>query len=347
LRTLSSLLGIDSTPLASAKILELGCASGGNILPFALKFPDSHTIGIDLSNELVTKGNELKLSLELSNIDLICCNILEVDISFGKFDYIIVHDVFSCVSDEIRNKIFSICKENLNENGLAYISYNTLPGWNNLATVRDFALFHSKHFNELPEKINQIKLLFEFVNGSLNESDSAYAKLMFETSEMLESKPDLSIAHDFLQPFNKAFYFLDFIEDATKYGLKYLVDAEISKMYLPNYAPIIKDKLGSIEDVVRVEQYLDFITNRAFRQTILCHNHQLIQRKIPMDRLVDYYFKMNLVSPPEEDILAEELNQEAIFYLNNDSEDTVSTKNPMLKAIFEVFSENNNLESKY
>ena len=136
LRTLSRLVGIDAASLANAKILELGCASGGNILPFALKYPDSHTMGIDLSNDLIAFGNEMKLSLNLSNIDLICCDIMDVDTSFGTFDYIIVHDVFSLVSDEVRNKIIAICKENLNENGLAYISYNTLPGWNNLATIR-------------------------------------------------------------------------------------------------------------------------------------------------------------------------------------------------------------------
>ena len=125
LRTLSKLVGMDAAPLVSAKILELGCASGGNILPFALKYPDSHTIGIDLSNNLIAIGNEMKLSLNLSNIDLICCDILDVDTSFGTFDYIIVHDVFSRVSKEVRDKILTICKENLNENGLAYISYNT------------------------------------------------------------------------------------------------------------------------------------------------------------------------------------------------------------------------------
>ena len=115
-------------------------------MPFALKFPDSHTIGIDFSSELVSKGNDLKFSLNLTNIDLICCDILDVDTSFGTFDYIIVHDVFSLVSDEVRNKIIAICKENLNENGLAYISYNTLPGWNNLATIRELAHFHSNNF---------------------------------------------------------------------------------------------------------------------------------------------------------------------------------------------------------
>jgi methyltransferase-like protein/cyclopropane fatty-acyl-phospholipid synthase-like methyltransferase len=340
LRTLSTLVGVDAASLATAKILELGCASGGNILPFALKYPDSHTIGIDLSNDLIAFGNEMKLSLNLSNIDLICCDILDVDTSFGTFDYIIVHDVFSLVSNEVRIKILAICKENLNENGLAYISYNTLPGWNNLATIRDLALYHSNNFKEIPEKINQIRLLFDFVKEAVKESDSAYAKLMLETRELLNDKPDFSIAQDFLQTHNKAFYFSAFMEEATKVGLQYVVDAEITKMYIPNYSKIISEKLGGIEEVMRMEQYLDFITNRAFRQTILCHNHQLIQRKIPIDKLVDYYFKMNLVSPPEEEILAEELNQEAIFYLNNDPEDTVSTKNPMLKAVFKVLSEN-------
>lgn len=336
LRTLSKLVGMDAAPLVSAKILELGCASGGNILPFALKYPDSHTIGIDLSNNLIAIGNEMKLSLNLSNIDLICCDILDVDTSFGTFDYIIVHDVFSRVSEEVRDKILTICKENLNENGLAYISYNTLPGWNNLATIREFALYHSNNFEEIPEKINQIRLLFDFVKEAVKESDSAYAKLIFETSELLQDKPDFSIVHDFLQTYNKAFYFSAFVEEVNKVGLQYVVDAEITKMYIHNYVSIISDKLGGIEDVVRMEQYLDFITNRAFRQTILCHDHRRINRKISMDHLVDYYFKMNLSSS-----LDEESDKEAIFYLNNNPEDTITTNNPMLKAIFEVLSENN------
>ena len=125
-------------------------------MPFALKYPDSHTIGIDFSNDFIAIGNEMKVSLNLSNIDLICCDIQDLDTSFGTFDYIIVHDVFSLVSDDVRNKILAICKENLNENGLAYISYNTLPGWNNMATIRELAHFPSNNFEYIPEKINHI-----------------------------------------------------------------------------------------------------------------------------------------------------------------------------------------------
>jgi len=216
-----------------------------------------------------------------------------------------------------------------------------LPGWNNLATIRELALYHSNNFEEIPEKINQIRFLFDFVKEAVKESDSAYAKLMLETSELLNDKPDFSIAHDFLQTHNKAFYFSAFVEEVNKVGLQYVVDAEITKMYIHNYSSIISDKLGGIEDVVRMEQYLDFITNRAFRQTILCHDHRRINRKISMDYLVDYYFKMNLSSSPEEEIPDEDSDMEAIFYLNGDPKDTITTDNPMLKAIFEVLSENN------
>ncbi|MFY8011098.1 MAG: hypothetical protein ACOVRG_03895 [Saprospiraceae bacterium] len=67
-------------------------------------------------------------------------------LSFGIFDYIIVHDVFSLVSNDVRNKILATYKENLNENGLAYISYNTLPVINKSATIRELAHFHSNNF---------------------------------------------------------------------------------------------------------------------------------------------------------------------------------------------------------
>lgn len=340
LRTLSKLVGVDAAPLQSAKILEIGCASGGNIIPFALKYPASHSLGIDLSKNLIAKGNELKFNLKLKNIDLICCDLLEIDASFGKFDYIIVHDVFSRVSDEDRNKIIAICKGNLNEKGLAYISYNTLPGWNHLATARDLALFHSKHFNEIPEKINQMRLLFDFVKESFKESDSAYAKFMIETNDLFKNKPDFSIIHDFLQPFSRAFYFSEFIEEASKQGLQYLVDAEISKMYLPNYSTIVMDKLGSIDDIIRMEQYLDFLTNRSFRQTILCHENQRINRTFSMDLLTHLYFKMDIVPQQEVEILKEE-NVGSTFYFNRNPEDRLTTKDSALKAIFRTLCENN------
>ncbi len=334
LRTISKLVGIDAAPLESAKILELGCAAGGNIIPFAVRFPNSQIVGIDSSEEYIQKGIELKNQLNLTNIDLIATDILEVDLSIGKFDYIIVHDVYSWVTDEVRKKILSICRENLNPNGLVFLSYHTFPGWNNLSTVRDFALYHAQNFETIPEKINQVRLLFDYVSEVVQNSDSAYAKLMMETAEMLKNKPDFSIEHDFLDPKSKAFYFSQFIQVAKENGLQYVVDADISKLYINNYPKIIKDKIGKIDDPIRMEQFLDFLTNRAFRQTILCHEDQVINKTLSLDLLPDFYFKMNLFF----DSKIEE--GEMKFYINNNREDFISTRNSILKSIFMTLSEN-------
>ena len=334
LRTISKLVGIDAAPLESAKILELGCAAGGNIIPFAVSFPGSQIVGIDSSEQYIKTAIELKNQLKLTNIDLIASDIMELDLSIGKFDYIIVHDVYSWVSDEVQKKILSICRENLNPNGLVFLSYHTLPGWNNLSTVRDFALYHAQNFETIPEKINQVRLLFDYVSEVVQNSDSAYAKLMIETAEMLKSKPDFSIEHDFLDPKSKACYFFQFIEAATENALKYVVDADIAKLYLDNYPKIIKDKIGKIDDPIRMEQFLDFLTNRAFRQTILCHEDQAINKILSIDLLPDFYFKMNLFY----DSKMEE--EEMKFYIQNNQEDFISTSNPILKSIFMTLSEN-------
>ena len=146
LRTLSRLVGIDAAPLASTKILDLGCAYGGIFCRLRWNF----LIRIPL--ELIFQAN-LFLKVMIWNFPLIWLISIWFDanswmwiLSFGIFDYIIVHDVFSLVSNDVRNKILATYKENLNENGLAYISYNTLPVINKSATIRELAHFHSNNF---------------------------------------------------------------------------------------------------------------------------------------------------------------------------------------------------------
>ena len=58
LRTLAALFGLDAPKLENARVLELGCSSGGNIESFAYMYPDSDCVGIDLSKVQIDIGNE-------------------------------------------------------------------------------------------------------------------------------------------------------------------------------------------------------------------------------------------------------------------------------------------------
>src|SRR5947207_3379208 len=56
LACIARLFGLPSAPPDHCRVLELGCASGGNLLPLAAAFPDSTFVGIDLSSRQVAEG---------------------------------------------------------------------------------------------------------------------------------------------------------------------------------------------------------------------------------------------------------------------------------------------------
>ena len=50
---IAKVFGIDSPLPSKARVLELGCADGGNILPMAQSLPDASFLGIDYSSKQI------------------------------------------------------------------------------------------------------------------------------------------------------------------------------------------------------------------------------------------------------------------------------------------------------
>ena len=46
LAVIATLLGMQPPPIETARVLELGCASGGNLLPMAEQFPQARFLGV-------------------------------------------------------------------------------------------------------------------------------------------------------------------------------------------------------------------------------------------------------------------------------------------------------------
>ena len=56
LATLATLLGLTPAPVDDCRVLELGCAGGGNLIPMAQVLPDSHFVGLDYSGQQIAAG---------------------------------------------------------------------------------------------------------------------------------------------------------------------------------------------------------------------------------------------------------------------------------------------------
>ena len=342
LKTVGLLFGMNAPKIETARVLELGCAEGGNLIPHAAKYPKATFVGVDLSKVQIDAGNVHIKSLGLKNIELKHCSITDIDEKFGKFDYIICHGVISWVPDFVREKILEVSSRNLSENGIAYISYNTLPGWNMIRTIRDMMLYHSKNFANPQEKISQSRLLLDFVKESLEGQETPYANILRQEAQLLVNQSDHYLRHDHLEEENKQFYFNEFIESASKHDLQYLSDCSLSSMYLGNMPASVAEKLKDLNDIVRTEQYMDFITNRRFRSTLLCHNNIKLNRSLSNEDIRKFTMSLNIV--PEKPLSEADLNNDENlkFFFNNNKDSNVSSNSPALKSVLYVLSDNIN-----
>jgi SAM-dependent methyltransferase len=163
LATLASLFGLHPAPVTGCRVLELGCGDGANLVPMAFGFPQSQFVGIDLAARPIALGQAQVAGLKLENLDLRCCDILAVDAAFGEFDYIIAHGVYSWVQEAVRDRLLAVCKERLVPAGVAYVSYNTYPGYHLRDLVRGMMAFHVRGITEPQERIQQALSLLKFL----------------------------------------------------------------------------------------------------------------------------------------------------------------------------------------
>jgi len=289
LATVATLLGMRPKPVGNCRVLELGCAAGGNLIPMATTTPNSQYCGIDLSVRQIAEGQEIIRQLALRNIELKQFSILDVDDSFGKFDYIICHGVFSWVPKVVQDKILEICAKNLSPNGVAYVSYNTYPGWHMRAMIREMMCYHSEHFSDPRMRIGQARNLLDFMAKSVPQDNNLFGLLLKAEVEILRRCQDSYLFHEHLEPCNDPIYFYQFIKQATAKGLQYLGEADFSTMTPSNFSPEVENVLQMLSpDNIHLEQYMDFLRNRMFRQTLLCHQSIVRKPTLGADRLTGF-----------------------------------------------------------
>src|SRR6266702_4138302 len=95
LTTLGRLFGMSPAPVEECRVLELGCASGSNLIPMAAALPGSLFVGIDSSQRQIVAGRALVRELGLDNITLDAMSLLDVPPDAGPFDFIVCHSVYS------------------------------------------------------------------------------------------------------------------------------------------------------------------------------------------------------------------------------------------------------------
>jgi SAM-dependent methyltransferase len=258
-------------------VLELGCGDGGNLVPMALGLPDARFVGIDTAATAIARGRELGAALGLANLALEATSIEDVDPPEAGFDYVIAHGVYSWVAPPVRDRLLALCRTVLRPGGIAYVSYNALPGARVRQALRDMLRFHTAGFESPRERVEHARALLRFLLEGW-PADQEIAAATRRQAELLLERDDSSLLHDDLADVNDPLYFHEFVAHAEAHGLQYLAEADFFEMQTGVAPEPVLDALLAVEDPVRREQYLDFLKGRMFRQTLLCGGDVQIDR---------------------------------------------------------------------
>ena len=276
LEAYAALVGISAPNPKTARVLELGATYGGNIISQALFNPDATFVGIELSQEQVEKGNEVIANAGLTNVSLVQSDIASIGSEIGTFDYIIAHGVYSWVDDGVKDALLRLIDEHLAEDGIAYVSYNTYPGWHTMEEVRQLMMFSNRdkaQFNH-KEKVLHGKTIGSIVGSQILKYDNLKernSKFLGALRSVMQ-KDEYYVGHDHLEPNNDPVYFYQFNDHLGAHNLAYLCDADLTLSMVRSFDADIADTLDklALNDHVAQEQYLDFMLDTTFRKSIIC-----------------------------------------------------------------------------
>jgi len=280
LATVAILLGLDPAPIGSARVLELGCGNGRNLMPMASNHPDATFVGLDLSQVQIGQGRQL--AVKLDNLELIAGDLAEFS-SEQPFDYIIAHGVYSWVPPAVQQALLAVTARCLSPDGIAYISYATLPGAYSRRALSEMLRWGVPEQPDPVRRVEQARDFAGFLGRHLSNRAPASAtlrQLMIEVGGM----SDAYVMHDHLSSVNEPVMFSDFVRRAHAESLQYLGDPQFHTMFPSDVDLAALNEVAG--DHLQLEQLLDFVLQRPFRTSLLCHSPVAIDRSLTPARLL-------------------------------------------------------------
>jgi trans-aconitate methyltransferase len=267
LRALGLLRGLAPRSSDHCRLLELGCGEGIQLLALGLALPESSFVGIDLDAQAIARGKELADELGVKNVTLQARDVRDLAASEGPFDYVIGHGLYSWVGDDVRTTLLDACRSLLAEQGLGFLSFNTLPGGYHRQMARELLQLNVGDVAPPLERIARARAVATDFTRALSDKDPPQSALRNELLHVLRASDSL-IALEYLGPESTAFSLRDFDARLSRHGLRYLADAATFDLS-PAAPRWLAERLGPGAAPID-EQHLDYLTLRRFRQAVFC-----------------------------------------------------------------------------
>lgn len=291
LAAVSRLFGVPAVSLTGSRVLEVGCATGANLVPMAYQVPDAEFVGFDYAPKQIEVARSFAGEVGLSNLKLEVADIREVGEAWGQFDYIIVHGIFSWIPPDVQDALLGLCRDRLKPQGIILIDYNIFPGWHLRQIVRDLIQFRTAATLDLRTGAQEGRVFLDFLASHTFYPSSPYALVLKQFQQWLKDEPISYIAHEFGSPVNHPLSFAEFANRVAAKGFDVVGDAE----FLPPIPqPVGQEVLAWLrtraQDFIQWEHYMDYFRGREFRHSVLVKQGLPISRSPVLEAFTSLFF---------------------------------------------------------
>lgn len=286
LATHAKLFGLPCADIETCRVLDIGGGDGANLIPMAAAYPRAQFVGFDLSHEAVKRGCAMIEALGLNNIRLLTDDIMTADFGAGSFDYVITHGVYSWVPEPVRDALLASIRRHLATDGVAFVSYNAMPGGRIRQALRDRLLFAVRNVAGAAARAQAAREHLTTLIDGFSQEDPFQVLLLVE-ARRLQERGAAVLAHDELGDVYHPVHFHEFRAHVESVELQFLTGAEGSRCGEGFAPPYAEDDPKF--DVLAHVQDLDFTDIRYFRQDLLVHAEKPLSRVAKPARLFDLH----------------------------------------------------------
>lgn len=206
--------------------------------------------------------NVFPLNLSFAELDAFCA-----EGGVPPIDLMVMHGVWSWVSDEHRQQILNIIRRCLKPGGVVYVSYNAMPGWADFAPVREFMMLYADELAEDKDTVTQTEKALSFVRVLAGTEAKFFVgnEKKHRWLEGLTKQSTRYLAHEYMNRNWKPFYFFRVAEDMASAGCSFATStrpiAQLDLALPQDMAAMIREEL----DPILRETLRDYAINQTFR----------------------------------------------------------------------------------
>ena len=299
LATIAALHGLSAPDPAQARVLEIGCGAGGNLLAMTVATPGIRALGIDLAGEVIAEGREVVAGVGIENLDLRQGDVMDlVDGQLGEFDYVIAHGVYAWIPEPARDALLAAVHSHLAADGFGYVSYNAHPGGYVRRLLREAGLSFARDVEEPAARAERAQGLYRFLLENRAGTSDWWGSLLENQLPPIASGPIYRLVHDDLSEHWRPVWFSEFAEHAARHGLAYVGEGDLGSL-LPERVPgavdsSLRELIG--RDRIAYEQSVDVLRCGFFRQSVVCRDSRTAAPEPSPDALRGLCFSVRVGS---------------------------------------------------